>query len=69
MSNDGTISREQLEDNFQALQDELQTKAADKKNSITTAIGIGGAVVVLLAYMFGHRRGHKRRSVVEIRRG
>lgn len=69
MSSDDTISREQLEDSFQALQDELQVKAADKKNLITTAIAVGGTISVLLAYMFGHRRGRKRRSVVEIRRG
>lgn len=69
VSNDDKITREQLEDNFQALQDELQAKVANKKSSIATAIAIGGAVVVLLAYMLGHRRGHKRRSVVEIRRG
>lgn len=69
MSNADKITRDQLEDKFQALQDELQAKVADKKSSIATIAAIGGAVVVMLAYMLGHRRGHKRRSIVEIRRG
>ena len=68
MSNDGKISRAQLEDKFQALQDDLQAKVADKKNAIATAVSIGGSAVVLLAYMFGRRRGRKHRSIVEIRR-
>jgi len=69
MSNEEKITRAQLEDKFQALQDELQAKVADKKSAIATAITIGGSAIVLLAYMFGRRRGHKRQSIVEIRRG
>lgn len=69
MNDENKITREQLEDKFQALQDDLQAKVADKKSSIATAVAVGGAVIVGLAYLLGHRRGHKRRSVVEIRRG
>lgn len=69
MNGDVKISRDLLEDKFQALQDELQAKVADKKSSIATALAIGGAIVVLIAYALGRRRGHKRSSVVEIRRG
>jgi hypothetical protein len=69
MSNDEKITREGLEDKFQALQDELQSKVADKKSAIATALTVGGSVIVILAYMLGRRRGRKRRSVVEIRRG
>ena len=63
------ITREQLEDKFQALQDELQFKVADKKSSIVAAIAVGSSVIVALSYLLGRRRGRKRRSVVEIRRG
>jgi hypothetical protein len=69
MSNDEKITRDELEGKFQALQDELQSKVADKKSAIATALTIGGSVVVILAYLLGRRRGRKRRSVVEIRRG
>lgn len=69
MKDEFEISREHLESKFQALQDELQSKLADKKSSIATAVAIGGVIVLVLAYMLGNRRGRKRRSVVEIRRG
>ena len=69
MSEDEMITREQLEDKFQALQDELQFKVADKKSSIVAAIAVGSSVIVALSYLLGRRRGRKRRSVVEIRRG
>lgn len=69
MSTGDKITRQQLEGKFRALQDELQGKIANRKDSIATAVAIGGAIVVLLAYLLGHRRGRKRRSVVEIRRG
>lgn len=69
MSEDEIITREELEDKFQALQDELQFKVADKKSSIAAALGIGSSLIVVLSYMLGRRRGRKRRSVVEIRRG
>ncbi len=69
MNEDEIITREELEDKFQALQDELQFKVADKKSSIAAALAIGGSLIVVLSYMLGRRRGRKRRSVVEIRRG
>lgn len=69
MDNDDKITREELEDNFQALQNDLQSKISDKKNSIATVLAIGGSVVVIISYLLGRRRGRKSRSVVEIRRG
>jgi membrane protein DedA with SNARE-associated domain len=50
------------------LQDDLQGRASDKKQSIMAVAAIASAVVVLIAYMLGRRGGRKRRSVVEIRR-
>ena len=65
---DQRITKEDLETKFQSLQDDLQGRAADKKQSIMTVAAISSAVVVLIAYMLGRRGGRKRRSVVEIRR-
>ena len=62
------ISKDDLESKFQALQDDLQGRASDKKQSIVAAASIASAVVVLIAYLLGRRGGRKRRSVVEIRR-
>ena len=69
MNKDEKITRDELEDKFQALQDDLQFKLGDKKSAIATAVAVGGSMIVVLSYMFGRRRGRKRRSVVEIRRG
>jgi hypothetical protein len=69
MIDDKKITREDLEDKFQALQDELQFKVADKKSALATALAVGGSLIVVVSYLFGRRRGRKRRSVVEIRRG
>lgn len=62
------ITKKELESKFQSLQDDLQGRASDKKQSIMAAAGIAGAVVVVIAYLLGRRGGRKRRSVVEIRR-
>ena len=65
---DQRITKEDLETKFQSLQDDLQGRASDKKQSIMTVAAIASAVVVLIAYMLVRRGGRKRRSVVEIRR-
>jgi len=65
---DTRITKEELESKFQSLQDDLQGRAADKKQSIMAAAAILSGVVVLVAYLLGRRGGRKRRSVVEIRR-
>jgi len=62
------ITKDELESKFQSLQDDLQGRAADKKQSIMAVAALLGGVVVLIAYLLGRRGGRKRRSVVEIRR-
>ncbi len=62
------ITKEDLESRFQSLQDDLQGRASDKKQTIMSAAAMLGGVVVLVAYLIGRRGGRKRRSVVEIRR-
>ncbi len=66
--NESRITKADLETKFQELQDDLQGRASDKKQSIIAAVSIASAVVVLIAYLLGRRGGRKRRSVVEIRR-
>ena len=70
MMNENTprITKSDLEIKFQELQDDLQGRASDKKQSIIAVASIASAVVVLIAYLLGRRGGRKRRSVVEIRR-
>ncbi len=62
------ISRNDLEQKFKALQDDIQGATDRNKTSIATYAAIAGGVVVILAFAFGRRSGRKRRSVLEIRR-
>jgi hypothetical protein len=67
-SDTSRITKQDLEMKFQSLQDDLQGRASDKKQSIVAAVSLASAVIVLIAYLLGRRGGRKRRSVVEIRR-
>ncbi len=68
MSDTPHVSREDLETKFRALQTDIQGRASDKKQSIIAIGSAVGAVVILLAYLFGRRGGRKRGSRVEFRR-
>lgn len=68
MSDTPHVSREDLETKFRALQTDIQGRATDKKQSIIAVGSAVGAVVILLAYLFGRRGGRKRGSRVEFRR-
>ena len=68
IDNNSRITKQDLESKFQSLQDDLQGRASDKKQSLVAAASIASAVIVSIAYLLGRRGGRKRRSVVEIRR-
>ncbi|CAB4646000.1 unannotated protein [freshwater metagenome] len=68
MSDTPRVSREDLETKFRALQADIQGRAADKKQSMVAIGSAAGAVIVLLAYLFGRRGGRKSGSRVEFRR-
>ena len=63
-----TISRDDLERRFQALQDGVRGQVDDKKSTFMTAAGIGGLLVVIIIFMLGKRAGKKKTTFVEIRR-
>jgi hypothetical protein len=62
------ITREDLEGKFRSVQNDLQGKVDDKKNSIATAAAVGGIVLLLIFFVLGRRSGSKKTSFVEIRR-
>jgi hypothetical protein len=61
------ITRDELEQKFKSLQDDIQGVTDRNKTSIATYAAIAGGVVVIIAYALGRRSGRKRRSVLEIR--
>ncbi len=62
------ISRADLESKFKEVQDGLQGKLEDKKQSLVTVAAVGGIVLLLLFYVLGRRSGKKKTTLVEIRR-
>ena len=62
------ITRDDLEQRFQALQDDVTEITETKKSSLTALAIAGIAAGLLVAYFFGRRGGKRRRGVIEIRR-
>lgn len=62
------ITREDLESKFRALQDDIQGRANDKKQSIVAMGSAAAAFVVVVAYLLGRRSGRRRASRIEFRR-
>jgi hypothetical protein len=62
------VTRDDLERRLRALQDGLQGKVEDRKQSlVTTGAGIG-FVLLLIVFLLGKRSGRKKTTLVEIRR-
>jgi hypothetical protein len=62
------ITRDDLETKFRGVQTDIQTKVEDKKQSLATAVAVGGIVLLLIFFVLGRRAGSKRTAFVEIRR-
>ncbi|MET0325210.1 MAG: hypothetical protein ABW219_08310 [Ilumatobacteraceae bacterium] len=63
-----TVSRDDLEQRFRALQDGVRGQVDDRKSTFLTAAGIIGLLVVLIIFLAGRRSGKKKTTYVEIRR-
>jgi ABC-type cobalt transport system substrate-binding protein len=68
MAENPKITREDLESKFRALQADIQSRTAGKKESLMSTIAVAGVVLVVVSYLLGRRRGRKRAGRVEIRR-
>ncbi|MEY4339850.1 MAG: hypothetical protein RLZ14_1700 [Actinomycetota bacterium] len=62
------ITREDLEGKFRSVQSDLQGKIDDKKQSIATAVAVGGVVLLVIFFLLGRRSGKRKTTFVEIRR-
>ena len=65
---DKPITREDLRAGFASLQGEVTDKADEAKTPIL-AVGIGAvALVIVVAFVLGKRRGKQDKTYIEIRR-
>jgi hypothetical protein len=63
-----TVTREDLERRFQALQDSLQGKIEERKQTLITVGASVGFVLLIIFFLLGRRSGRKKTTLVEIRR-
>ena len=62
------ITKDDLEQRFKLLQDDVTEITETKKSSITVLAVAGVAAGLLVAYLLGRRGGRRKRGVIEIRR-
>ena len=62
------ITKDDLEQRFKALQDDVTEITETKESSITVLAVAGVAAGLLVEYLLGRRCGRRRRGVIEIRR-
>ena len=67
-SGDKKISKEDLERRFKSLQDDLQGRVENKKQTIVAVAGAAAVVLMVVSYLFGRHRGSRRATRVEFRR-
>ncbi len=68
MMTDTKITRQDLEDRFRTLQEEVTQKVDDKKQPVIMVAIAGGLLLLLAFYVVGRRSGRKRSALVQIRR-
>lgn len=64
----GRISSDDIEAKFRELADDVDVITTDVRSVAVTAAAVGLAVVVVVAFWMGRRRGRRSATVVEIRR-
>jgi hypothetical protein len=62
------ITRDDLETRFRQLQDSVQGRVEDKKQTVMTVGIVAGVLLLLIVFFLGNRRGRKKTTLVEIRR-
>ncbi|MFM7409551.1 MAG: hypothetical protein ACKO8T_02390 [Actinomycetota bacterium] len=67
-SSDRKISKDDLERRFKSLQDDIQGRVENKKQTIVAVAGAAAVVLMVVSYLFGRRRGSRRATRVDFRR-
>lgn len=67
-SGDRKISKDDLERRFKSLQDDIQGRVENKKQTVVAVAGAAAVVLMVVSYLFGRRRGSRRATRVDFRR-
>jgi len=62
------ITRDDIESKLRELQGDVQDKVVASKQKVMMIAAGAGTAVLLLTYLIGRRAGHRKTTVVEIRR-
>lgn len=65
---DRPVTRADLEAKFQELRGATAPGAERARGVGLAALVAGGVLLIVVAYLFGRRKGRKRRTIVEVRR-
>lgn len=65
---DRPVTRADLEAKFQELRGATAPRAEKARGVGLAALVAGGVLLIVVAYLFGRRKGRKRRTIVEVRR-
>jgi hypothetical protein len=63
-----TVSRSDIEAKLAEIRGVADTTAEVAQEATKTALIVAGAGVVVIAFLLGRRRGHKKSTIVEVRR-
>jgi MYXO-CTERM domain-containing protein len=64
----GTVTRSDIVAKLDEIRGVTDTSAASAQDAAKPVAMVAGVLVLVVAYLFGRRRGRKRRTFVEIRR-
>jgi hypothetical protein len=65
---EGTVTRADIEAKLAEIRGVADDTTEVAQDATKTALIVAGAVVVVVAFLLGRRRGHKKSTIVEIRR-
>ncbi len=65
---EGRITRADIEGKLREMRGEVEESAEAAKAPLLAIAGGIGVAIVILAFLFGKRRGRRKSTVVEIRR-
>ena len=65
---EGTVTRADIEAKLAEIRGVADDTAEVAEGAAKTGLVVAGVAVVVIAFLLGRRRGHKKNTIVEVRR-